>query len=257
MPWKFGQALNIGKRSQQQDRVGIFHNGDKHLMVVADGMGGIPKGDLAAQIVVDTAEQAFNNNKTDIPESLLEDICVQAHEKINQLETDGGSAPGTTCALLYLDKRHAHWAHIGDSRLYHYRQNRLINRTLDHSLRQLMIEQGVLERTSEEADAVQNQLYKRLGGCKDPQPDIHASMLENGDLFLLCSDGFWQSIETQRIPAILDNHPLEDDGPERLVGIALENGGQHCDNISVALAQWQKTPPRFLPGISTFFTGKR
>ena len=44
MPWKFGQALNIGKRSEQQDRIGVFHNGNKHLMVVADGMGGIPRG---------------------------------------------------------------------------------------------------------------------------------------------------------------------------------------------------------------------
>ncbi len=245
MPWKFGQALSIGKREEQQDRVGIFHHRDKHLLVVADGMGGIPKGDLAAQIVVDTAEQAFKKRKIGNPESLLEAICRQSHETINQLETETSTAPGTTCVLLYLDKRQAYWAHVGDSRLYHYRQDRLINRTLDHSLRQLMIDQGLIEKHSKEADTVQNQLVKRLGGNKDPEPDIHASTLQCGDMFLLCSDGFWQSVETERIPDILQNHPLEEDGPKRLVDIALENGGLNCDNISITLAQWKKPQTAF------------
>ncbi|MGR9071924.1 MAG: PP2C family protein-serine/threonine phosphatase [Gammaproteobacteria bacterium] len=248
MTWKFGQAINIGKRSEQQDRIGVFHaeNGKKHLMVVADGMGGIPKGDQAAQIVVDTAEQAFKRNKIKNAESFLEDICYQAHEKINGLEADITSAPGTTCVLLYIDKQQAYWAHVGDSRLYHYRQGRLFNQTLDHSLIQLMIDQGLIKEKSEEAKSVQNQLYKRLGGQKDPEPDIHAGDLESGDMFLLCSDGFWQYIDTEQIPAVLDDHPLDQDGPERLVDIALRNGGEDCDNISVTLAQWEKKQTGFV-----------
>lgn len=240
MPWKFGQALDIGKRDEQQDRIGIFHNGGKHLLAVADGMGGIPKGDQAAQIVIDTAEQAFNKRRIRSPELFLENICMQSHERINRLEKDITSAPGTTCVLLYIDKREAYWAHIGDSRLYHYRKDKLVNQTLDHSLIQLMIDKGAIEHDGEEAKSLQNQLYKRLGGPKEPEPDIHASTLELGDMFLLCSDGFWQSIDTDRIPYILRQHPLDQDGPKRLVNIALQNGGHNCDNISVTLAQWEK-----------------
>jgi serine/threonine protein phosphatase PrpC len=255
MPWKFGQAINIGNRSEQQDRIGIFHakDGNRHLMVVADGMGGIPKGDQAAQIVVDTAEQAFKKNKIRNPELFLEDICTQSHERINQLETDLSLAPGTTCVLLYIDKRQAYWAHIGDSRLYHYRQGLLINQTLDHSLMQLMIDQGAIEENSNEAQSLQNQLYKRLGGPKKPEPDIHADSLKNGDLFLLCSDGLWQFIEKDRIPAILQDHPLDQDGPEHLISIALQHGGRHCDNISVTLAQWEKTQTNLIQKIRSFF----
>ena len=255
MPWKFGQALNIGKRTEQQDRIGIFHtgNGKRHLMVVADGMGGIPKGDQAAQIVVDTAEQAFKKNRIRNPELFLEDICSQSHERINQLEADISLAPGTTCVLLYIDKRQAYWAHIGDSRLYHYRQGRLINQTLDHSLVQLMIDQGAIEDRGSEARSLQNQLYKRLGGPKKPEPDIHAGTLKSGDIFLLCSDGFWQFVEKDLIPVILKVHPLDQDGPERLVSIALQNGGQHCDNISVTLAQWEQAQTGFIRKMLSLF----
>ncbi|WP_031434207.1 PP2C family protein-serine/threonine phosphatase [Methylomarinum vadi] len=241
MPWKFGQALNIGKRNEQQDRIGIFHNGNnKHLLVVADGMGGIPDGDKAAQIVVDTAEISFKQNKSNDPESLLEEICLQSHEEINRLKTNGDVTPGTTCVLLYIKGRQAYWAHVGDSRLYHYRQDRLINQTLDHSLLQIMIAQGLIEGNSKEANFIQNKLVKRLGGLKEPEPDLHACTLEKGDLFLLCSDGFWQSVETDSVPEILRQHPLDQDGPEWLVDIALRNGGQNCDNIGVTLAQWEQ-----------------
>lgn len=255
MPWQFGHALNIGKRNEQQDRIGIFHNGrgTRHMLVVADGMGGLPKGDQAAQIVVDTAEQAFKKNKIGNPESFLEDICFQSHEKINRLEVDAASTPGTTCVLLYIDKRRAYWAHIGDSRLYHFRQEQLINQTHDHSVRQLMIKQGLIDADSEEAGAIQNQLYKRLGGHKAPEPDLHSSRLEKGDMFLLCSDGFWQSVETQHIPDLLRHHPIDGEGPERLADIALQNGGQNCDNISVALARWEQSQAGFFPCLSGLF----
>lgn len=257
MPWLFGQALNIGKRNEQQDRIGIFHDdrGTHHMLVVADGMGGIPKGDQAAQIVVDTAEQAFKNNKITNPEAFLEDICFQSHEKINQLETGASVAPGTTCVLLYIDKNRAYWAHIGDSRLYHFRQDYVINQTQDHSVRQLMIKQGVMDADSEEASAIQNQLYKRLGGSHDPQPDIFSCTLRKGDMFLLCSDGFWQSVETRLIPNILQQHPVDQDGPEWLVDIALQNGGEDCDNISVALARWNQAHAGIFRRFFGFFSG--
>lgn len=246
MSWKFGQAINIGKRSEQQDRIGLFHakNGKRHLLVVADGMGGIANGDQAAQIVVDTAEQAFKNNKIRDPERFLEDICSHSHDRINQLGTDASSAPGTTCVLLYIDRLRAYWAHVGDSRLYHYRQGRLIHQTVDHSVRQLMIDQDAIKENSLEARSLQNQLYKRLGGIKKQAPDIHADTLEPGDIFLLCSDGLWPAIAKDQIPAILQAHPVDQDGPEQLVNMALQHGGRHCDNISVALAQWEKTPTK-------------
>lgn len=256
MSWKFGQAINIGKRSEQQDRLGLFSNkkGTRHLLVVADGMGGLQQGAQAAQIVIDTAEQAFSEDKIVNPELFLENIIHQAHKDINTLERNASSAPGTTCVLLYIDQSEAYWAHIGDSRLYHFRQGQLINQTLDHSAMQLMIDQGLVENNTDEANALQNQLYKRLGGDNDPEPDFNLSDLEQGDLFMLCSDGLWQSIEDEQVLGILEEHPLDQDGPDHLVNLARQNGGPNCDNISVMLSQnLQKPKKNYLGKVSSFF----
>lgn len=249
MPWKFGQALNIGKRSEQQDCLGIFSNkkGTQHLLVVADGMGGLHQGAQAAQMVIDTAEQAFTEcKKIPNPELLLENIIHKAHKRINTLEQDASSTAGTTCILLYIDESEAYWAHIGDSRLYHFRQGALINQTIDHSAMQLMIDQGLAESDSDEANAVQNQLYKRLGGSKDPEPDFNSSDLEAGDFFMLCSDGLWQAFDDKQILDILEKYPIDQDGPEHLVNLALQHGGSNCDNISVVLSQNLKNSKKSL-----------
>jgi serine/threonine protein phosphatase PrpC len=102
-----------------------------------------------------------------------------------------------------------------------------------------MIKEGLIDAASEAASAVQNQLYKRLGGSKYPEPDVLSADLETGDLFILCSDGLWQSVETQSIPEILQQHPLDQDGLQQLVDIAFQKGGDNCDNISAVLARWE------------------
>lgn len=239
MPWKFGQALNIGKRSEQQDRLGLFSNkkGNRHLLVIADGMGGLQQGAEAAQMVIDTAEQVFTGRKIPSPELFLENIIHVAHKRINTLEQNASSAAGTTCVLLYIDESEAYWAHIGDSRLYHFRQGELINQTIDHSAMQLMIDQGLAENNSDEANAVQNQLYKRLGGSNDPEPDFNSSDLEAGDFFMLCSDGLWQAFGDKQILDILEAQPIDQDGAEHFINLALQQGGPSCDNISVILSQ--------------------
>jgi serine/threonine protein phosphatase PrpC len=117
MSWKFGAATDIGGRSEQQDRLVILHSRNKkqHLLVVADGMGGMKDGAKAAQILVDVATDHFTRHKVDRPYSFLEDICRTAHHAINNLQSaTQGLAPGTTALLLYIDRQTAYWAHVGD-----------------------------------------------------------------------------------------------------------------------------------------------
>lgn len=240
MPWKFGAAQHIGGRKEQQDRLTILSSpdGHSHLIAVADGMGGLRYGAQAAQIVVDVAAQHFQKGNIGDPHIFLDNICQTAHNKINDMPNGLGPAPGTTMLLLYLDKRQAHWAHVGDTRLYHCRDGNLLTQTNDHSLLQLMTEKGLVEPNSDAAKTMQSQLYMRLGGDHVPEPEFASTEVRDGDFFILCSDGYWQAVPPDETIAALEEHPLSSDGPHYLVELARQRSGDSCDNISLALFQW-------------------
>jgi serine/threonine protein phosphatase PrpC len=201
-------------------------------------MGGHRDGALAARTVIETARQNLDTGKLEDPRAFLKSLCLESHEAINDLGGDDERSPGSTCILLYVNGPEAYWAHVGDSRLYHFRKGELLNRTRDHSVAQLMVEQGQLNEDDVACSTLQNQLYMRLGGDKIPQPEFGASTIETDDFFMLCSDGFWAYITPEEVVSTLRDLPPGEDGAARLVAIARERGGGSGDNISLALTRW-------------------
>jgi len=247
LTWRFGIGSDIGGREEQQDRAEILTSAaaDAHLVVLADGMGGHHGGALAAQAVVDASRQLFEAEVVDDPTTALERYCLQAHRAVTGLGEHGGQTPGSTCVLLYIAGDEAYWAHVGDSRLYHFRKGKLLNRTRDHSLVQLLVARGELAEEEMATSPLQNQLYMRLGGNEPPQPELGSADVQQGDAFVLCSDGFWESVGDEEVAAILSRDDLEQAVAE-LVGLASERGGRGGDNISMAIAQKGKVKKGFL-----------
>ena len=193
MIWQFGVASDIGGRKEQQDRVEIISSpgGEEHLVVVADGMGGHHGGAEAAQAVIDTSRCFFESpGHGEDPLASLEQNCLRAHSVVHELGQGASPSPGSTCVMLYLSGDEACWAHVGDSRLYHFRNGKLMNRTSDHSMVQLLVAQGEMSEEEMANSPLQNQLYMRLGGGESPKPDLGATDAMQGDIFVLCSDGF-------------------------------------------------------------------
>jgi PPM family protein phosphatase len=240
MPWQFSLASDIGGRSEQQDCLEMLSldSGDTHLVVVADGMGGHRDGALAARTVIEIARRRFNAVPISDPRAFLQELCLESHQGISRLGGDEPRSPGSTCVVLYLNGPEAYWAHVGDSRLYHFRNGQLLNRTEDHSVAQLMVSQGRLTETDAATSALQNQLYMRLGGNEPPVPDFGASEVEAGDIFMLCSDGFWSHVEPQEVVTCLAKHSIEYQGAGHLVDMARTRGGATGDNISLVLVRW-------------------
>lgn len=238
MTWRFGIGSDIGGREEQQDRAEILTSArdDAHLLVLADGMGGHHGGALAAEAVVDASRRLFEADLVDDPMAALEHYCTQAHLAVTGLGDHGGQTPGSTCVMLYIAGDAAYWAHVGDSRLYHFRKGKLLNRTQDHSLVQLLVARGELAEEEMATSPLQNQLYMRLGGSEPPQPELGSADVQQGDAFVLCSDGFWESITDEEVGAILSRDDLGEAVAE-LVGLASERGGSGGDNISMAIAQ--------------------
>jgi len=252
MPWKTEKAQDIGGRAEQQDRVEIFASpgGERHLLVVADGMGGHRDGALAAEAVLAAARNCFEAVSTPEPQQLLGRICLDAHRAILGIDGSGERTPGSTCALLYLEGREAYWAYVGDSRVYHFQEDGfLVDRTRDHSLVELMLSQGHIEAGDPDARALRNQLYMRLGGDSEPEPNFGATAVNAGDLFLVCSDGLWSPAEGDDLLSGAEGQDADPALAERLVAWARAAGGADADNISLALARWYPEEAGGLKGL--------
>lgn len=240
MPWTFDEATDPGGRREQQDRAAVFSapDGDRHLLVVADGMGGHRQGMKAAETVINVAKTEFHIGSVSDPAGFLTKLCARAHQAVNALGRRGSGSPGSTCVFLYLHDKEAHWAHIGDSRLYLVRKGRPQFVTVDHSLAALLESEDSTSHRGTSPRSSRSQLYMRLGGGRAPEPGLGSTVVMPGDLFLLCSDGFWSTVSCDEASGLLDGQSVGKGCAGALVALASQRGGKHGDNVGLALAQW-------------------
>ena len=252
MKFSVFQVSRKGGREKNEDRMGYCYTRESGLFVMADGMGGHPEGEVAAQLALQTISALYQKEarpQVKDPTEFLSTSLMAAHHQIIRYAGEKGmlDTPRTTLVAAIVQNGCATWVHCGDSRLYLVRDGELMTRTRDHSY----LEQqnaGVirLDRIN------RNILFTCLGSPTKPVYDIAGpTPLQQGDKVLLCSDGLWGNIEDLDIAAQLGARSVSDAVPE-LVEQALRKGGEHCDNVTVLAFEWE-TPDAFesTRGIST------
>jgi serine/threonine protein phosphatase PrpC len=241
---KFGvyQVSRRGGREKNEDRMGYCYTREAGLFALADGMGGHPEGEVAAQIALQTLAAMFQRDAKPVladPARFLEDGVLVAHQTLLRYGSDKGLAdtPRTTVVACVLQGGYAHWAHCGDSRLYMVRDGTLIARTRDHSYSEL---QEALGRSAPGAERFnRNVLFTCLGSPGKPMVDLSGPLaLQPGDRVMLCSDGLWGTVPEPEMVRQLAERPVADAVPE-LVEQALRNGGPRCDNVTVLAVEWE------------------
>ena len=241
MRWQLATAGHIGGRMEQQDRTALFNATDRddHLLIVADGMGGHQGGALAAQTVVDTAQMLWAQYKEGReitrPANFLYRLLTQSHQAINQVGAANDLTPHSTCVALFLRENKAWWTHLGDSRLYHFRKDEMLQRTRDHSLVQILVDMGRIDEDEMGTHPDQGCLLKGLGGDETLDLECTQEDLQDDDAFLLCSDGLWERIKPDEMYAHFSTMPPTQ-AATTMVDIAVERGGAKGDNVSIALA---------------------
>lgn len=252
MKFSVFQVSRKGGRAKNEDRMGYCYTRESALFVLADGMGGHPEGELAAQLALQTVSALFQRDaRPALPDvaAFLSSSLMAAHQQIIRHAADRGmlDTPRTTLVAAIVQEGVATWAHCEDSRLYVVRSGELLARTRDHSY---------LEHTARAGSRVQpinrNILFTCLGSPTRPVFDISSPLsLLQGDKLLLCSDGLWGSVEDPVIVQQLAQWPVSQAVPE-LVEKALRQGGEHGDNVTVVALEWE-TPDAFesTHGIST------
>lgn len=248
MKWQAASAERIGGRNEQQDSVGYFHSRDGGgcLLVVADGMGGHRGGSLASQTLLEIAEENWQScaGAPEDPKQFLEDLCQQAHSQINLRGQEQDLEPHTTVVALIVQDARAFWVHVGDSRLYHFRGEDLLGRTKDHSMVQVLVEAGEVSEEEMATHPDQNKLLRSIGG-EDPPKTTHGNAsLRPEDRFLLCSDGFWETITPDEMAAALTADQLNE-SLAPLADLAAQRGGAKGDNVAVAVVRpLERAPAR-------------
>ena len=227
---------DVGGRAEQQDRVAVFGRTDPKLLVLADGMGGHAGGALAAQAVVDVAKATFDAWTGDDAESMLTLIVNSAHERIKGLGAEHGTSPHSTCVLLLVSCARATWVHVGDSRLYRFADEVLVDRTIDHSIVELMRLQGRITEEGMKTHPDQNRLYESLGSEKLPDMEAKGADAAERDGYLLVSDGVWENTSNEDLEDVYRAVDLAT-GVRRLVERAKANGGPSCDNLAAVAAR--------------------
>lgn len=231
-----------GDREYQQDQVAVVAHPRVSgcvLAVVADGMGGKTGGRKAADQAALTAKQLFETfvPATEDPKELLERIIRETHLVIKLTAMASEQEPHSTIALaMLMPGGVCWWAHVGDSRIYHFRGMEMLKRTIDHSYVQDLVDKGELKEEEANDHPMSNILLQSLGTQEDPIPDIQQVHVADNETILVCSDGLWHYFTPDELGAVVMRLGAKE-ASEYLIQKARQRAGGYGDNLSLAVVK--------------------
>lgn len=206
--------------------------------VVCDGMGGANGGNIASKIAVEVIGSRIRDGYTEemasgSVERLLESAMATANSGVYErsLQQSELTGMGTTVVAVIATADTAYISHVGDSRLYLYRNKQLLQITRDHSVVQELIESGQISAEEARSHPRKNYITRALGVTDNESGEYDQLKLMPGDRLLLCTDGLTNEVTISDIATILARDA--ETAIEKLMRAALDGGG--ADNITVVL----------------------
>jgi len=230
-------------RDNNEDSIACEVIGGVLCMIIADGLGGQEKGEVASSIAVSMMLEILKENEDKLSafdESAITEILETSYQKINnkillracyEKECIGMSTT-LTCAIL--NEKRLIISHMGDCRAYLLHGSKLETLTIDHTYAAELLKSGPADISDEELMSARNMLTKYLGENIFITPDIYRYNVLYGDLILLCSDGLYAYIEEDKMRSILRQHSNLEKCSRNLLDEVYENGAK--DNVSFVLA---------------------
>jgi protein phosphatase len=240
---------DVGRARDHNEDDFFLSQNDEALCIVADGMGGHRSGEVASALAIKTMVEYYRDHPVESldvgedadPHAQRLTEAIQAansavFESASRNELYRGM--GTTIVSGYFTYRRVYLGHIGDSRVYRFRDGGLVQLTDDHSLANEYLEMGILSDDQVEFFPYKNVITRACGLGEDVEVATGVDELRPGDVFLFCSDGLTDMIPTERLTAMIDR-ALDEGRPlgelcRSMVERANDNGGE--DNITVVLA---------------------
>jgi protein phosphatase len=251
---EFGAKSDTGRvRENNEDSFRLAP--ELNLFVLSDGMGGLEAGERASRLAVETViahcQEAEGNpalaefgkhieGVSDISNRLASAVRLANKEIFKfALEQGKGGMGATIVAVRFVDDRLC-IAHVGDSRVYLLREGQFDQLTEDHSLVAEQVRRGIITPEAAGRSKMQNVLTRALGIDGNVEVDLSEESLEQGDVFLLCSDGLFRDLPAARIQETLEKSSGAQIAANSLVNLANEAGGG--DNITVIVVRYGTVP---------------
>jgi len=250
----FAHLTDVGRvRARNEDFLGAFEPDDPQILhsrgrlfVVADGMGGHTRGDLASRLAVQTLHAAYftPQRSEPLPEALRVSVQIANEIVYRESGVEAGHEPmGTTLTAVVIRDHEAFLAHVGDSRAFLVRGRQIRQLTEDHSLVAELVREGVLSAAEAEGHPSANVVLRAIGLAEDVASEVQGPLpLRHGDTLVLCTDGLSRQVRAHEIRRTAESQ-LPQRACEALVAMANERGGP--DNITVQLIRFGAR--RFLP----------
>ena len=223
-----------GNRPENQDRFLVLQQDDCCMLALGDGLGGHPRGEIAAQMLIDTCEEMWATTRKPLlnPNYFIQQCALRAHQAIVDwgIRQNPSVTPRTTAVIAILQEGECYWGHAGDSRFYLIRDNRIHSKSKDHIVANEP--ERVIASLLDSANP--GAITRCLGGAsQNAAPTLGSPIpLHEDDIVLLCSDGFWNQLGEELMLTTLHNAMPLDNALRMLGEIAEQNGIGQSDNIT-------------------------
>ena len=240
----WGAATDKGKvREENEDS---FHiEPEIGLFIVSDGMGGHLGGSLASQMVteelpvmIETGLDKLRSVSRRSVQRLFKKATIEESRQLwmEGLSESGYKDMGATLAMVMFFEERAYIANLGDSRIYRFRNNKLLQMSKDHSVVLELIQNGIIDSSEVETHGAEGQITRYMGMETPERPSIRTFLIKKRDRFLLCTDGLTDMVNDNEIAGVLENEIDPDKASKTLVEKANALGGY--DNITAVIVDW-------------------
>ena len=227
----------MGDHQPNEDSVKCVCREDGYLFALADGLGGHGFGEVASALVTEKSAELFMEYGGG--ELYLDSAFMESQEALLKKQSQNNCIGGmkTTLVLFTVDSEQLRWGHIGDSRLYYFRNHRLISRTIDHSVPQALVLSHRLKEKNIRNHPDRNRLLRVMGTeWETSRYELDGSILRNEGKhqdFLICTDGFWELIEEKEMLKCLKTTKTAKEWITAMTEIVKERGrSRKMDNYS-------------------------
>lgn len=225
---------DIGGRDYNDDTVRMISQNDGICVFVGDGLGGYAGGKIASSTAADIIENYGKNNHLLSSEAMME-AAKAANEGVLAEQKRSHGRMKTTMVVLTVEDRQARWMHVGDSRLYYFKNGRLQSQTMDHSVSQMAVLMGEIKQEEIRFHEDRNKVLRALGsGNAKPEISPILSLGEDEHSFLLCTDGFWEYVYEMEMEEFLKKASSPKEWLENMQELLKDRVCREHDNFSAA-----------------------